>query len=361
MSTNIRIRLLSLVIYFLASVAAARAEKLVLVAGGGDGGDGGPAREAKLQMPFGVDFDRAGNLFLVEFTGHRVRKIDRKGLLSTVAGTGEKGYSGDEGPAAKAQFNRMHRLAVAANGDIYVADTWNNRVRKIDGRTGAIRTIAGTGEKGFSGDGGPATKARFGGIYCLALDARGEKLYLADLDNRRIRVVDVRSGVVEAVAGNGERGVPKDGTEARQAPLVDPRAVAVDAKGNVYILERAGHALRVVDTEGKIRTVAGTGKKGFRGDGGDALRAEFNGPKHLCVDHNGDVLIADTENHVIRKYLPREGKIRRVAGTGRKGRAGLDGPPQDAELNQPHGVTARPDGTIYIADSSNNRIVKIEP
>ncbi|HTU19412.1 MAG TPA: hypothetical protein VMG10_15230 [Gemmataceae bacterium] len=361
MSTSFPIRFLGIVAFCLACSAPARAEKIVLAAGGGDGGDGGPAREAKLQTPFGVDFDRAGNLYFVEFTGHRVRKIDRKGILSTVAGTGEKGYAGDGGPAAKAQFNSMHSLAVTPQGDIYLADTWNNRVRKIDARTGVIHTIAGTGEKGFGGDGGPATKARFGGIYCLALDGKGEKLYLADLDNRRIRMVDLRSGVVETVAGNGERGMPKDGAEARKAPLVDPRAVAVDAKGNVYILERGGHALRVVDAEGKIRTVAGTGKKGFRGDGGDALRAELNGPKHLCVDRNGDVLIADTENHVIRKYLPRSGKIVRIAGTGRKGRAGLDGPPRDAELSQPHGVTARPDGVIYISDSSNNRIVKIEP
>jgi DNA-binding beta-propeller fold protein YncE len=361
MSTYLRIGLLGIIVCGLLSVAPARAEKLVLVAGGGDGGDGGPAREAKLQAPFGVDFDRSGTLFFVEFTGHRVRKIDGKGVLTTVAGSGEKGYAGDGEPAMKAQFHSMHSLVVAPTGDIYVADTWNNRVRKIDARSGEIRTIAGTGDKGYSGDGGPATKARFGGTYCLALDDKGEKLYVADLDNRRIRVVDLRSGVVETAAGNGERGVPRDGAEARKAPLVDPRAVAVDAKGNIYILERAGNALRVVDGEGKIRTVAGTGKKGLRGDGGEALRAEFNGPKHLCVDRNGDVLIADTENHVIRKYLPHEGKIVRIAGTGRKGHAGLEGPPQKAELNQPHGVTARPDGTIYISDSSNNRILKIEP
>ena len=360
MSMSLRIRLLAFFVCCLASVAAARAEKLVLVAGGGDGGDGGSAREAKLREPFGVDFDRAGNLYLVEFAAHRVRKIDDKGVLRTVAGTGEKGYGGDDGPAGKAQFNSMHSLAVAPNGDIYVADTWNNRVRKIEGKTGDIHTIAGTGTKGYSGDGGPATQARFGAIYCLALDAKGEKLYLADLDNRRIRVVDLKSGVVETVAGNGERGVPKDGAEARKVPLVDPRAVAVDAKGNVYILERSGHALRVVNAEGKIRTVAGSGKKGFSGDDGDALRAEFNGPKHLCVDGDGNVLIADTENHVVRKYLPGEGKVVRVAGTGRMGRAGLNGRPQNAELNRPHGVTARPDGRIYISDSGNGRILRIE-
>lgn len=349
MSFYFRIRLLGIFVCCLAG-AAAQAEKLVLVTDGG---------EAKLREPFGVDFDRAGNLYLIEFAGHRVRKLDDKGRLHTVAGTGEKGYAGDDGPATKARFNSMHSLAVASNGDIYLADTWNNRVRKIDARSGKIVTVAGTGEKGFRGDGGPATSACFGGIYCLALDAKGEKLYLADLDNRRIRMVDLRNGVVETVAGNGERGVPKDGVEARKAPLVDPRAVAVDAKGNIYILERAGHALRVVDAEGKIRTVAGSGKKGFSGDGGDARRAEFNGPKHLCVDGEGNVWIADTENHVIRKYLPREGKVVRVAGCGRMGGAGLNGPPSEAELNRPHGVHVRPDGTLYIADSGNDRIVKI--
>lgn len=355
------VRVAALILICLSSAPAARAEKIVLVAGEGEGGDGGPAREAKLQMPFGVDLDRSGNLFLAEYIGQRVRKIDDKGNVTTIAGTGEKGYGGDDGPASKARFNGIHSLAIAANGDIYIADTFNKRLRKIDGRTGAIRTIAGTGEKGFSGDGGPATKAQFGDIYCAAFDAKGEKLYLADLDNRRIRVLNVESGTVETVAGNGEKGVPRDGTAARHAPLLDPRAVTVDAKGNVYILERGGHALRVVDAEGKIRTVAGTGAKGLSGDGGEALRARLNGPKHLCVDRNGDVLIADTENHVIRKYLPREGKIIRIAGTGRAGRAGLGGSPLQAELNQPHGVNACPDGTIYIADSSNNRVLKIEP
>src|SRR5262249_54250955 len=147
-----------------------------------------------------------------------------------------------------------------------------------------------------------AAKAKFGGVYCVALDPKGEQMYLADLDNLRIRAIDMKTGTVRTVAGNGKKGVPEDGAEATKAPLVDPRAVAVDGKGNVYILERSGHALRVVDSSGKIRTVAGTGKQGATGDGGDALKATFNGPKHLCIDKDGGVLIADTENHLIRKY-----------------------------------------------------------
>jgi hypothetical protein len=357
-----RIALLPVVALALVCVVAttARADKLVLVAGGAKDEDGVAATEGKLRGPFAVDFDKAGNTYIAEMIGLRVRKIDSKGILTTIAGTGEKGKGGDDGPARKAEFDGPHHLAVAANGDVYLADTWNNRVRKIEAKTGVITTVAGTGEKGYSGDGGPATKAKFGGIYCLAFDAKGQKMYVADLDNRRIRVVDLTSGIVTTVAGNGEKGAPKDGDDAKSSPLVDPRAVAVDAKGNVYILERSGHALRVVDAEGKIRTVAGTGKAGATGDGGPAKDATFNGPKHLCVDKDGNVLIADTENHLIRKYLPKDGKIVRVAGNGKKGNAGLDGPPDQAELNQPHGVIVNAAGTIFISDSSNNRVFKIE-
>jgi hypothetical protein len=338
-----------------------RAGRLVLVAGGTSGGDGSPADQASLRGPFGVGFDAAGTLYFVEMIGQRVRTINPDGLLSTLAGTGGKGNGGDGGPAQLAQFNGPHSLAVAGNGDVFVADTWNNRVRKIDAHTGKVSNIAGTGRPGFSGDGGPAARADFGGIYCLALDELEQALFMADLDNRRVRRLDLKTGVVSTVAGNGKKGVPNDGALARSAPLVDPRAVALGAGGKVYILERSGHALRLVDRTGKIRTVAGTGEPGGSGDGGDARLARLNGPKHLCVDTRGNVLIADTESHRIRLYDPNDGKIRAVAGTGRKGMKGLGGPPIDADLDQPHGVTAGPGGILFIADSSNNRILKIVP
>lgn len=340
---------------------AGAAGRLVLVAGGGSGGDGAPATQAKLVAPFGTGFNAGGTLFFVELTGERAGKIGSDGILKIIAGSGKLGSKGDGGPAAGAEFNGMHSLAVTRDGDLYLADTWNNRVRKIDAQTGIITALAGTGTKGFSGDGGPAIKAEFGGIYCLALDEAGGLLYLADLDNRRIRVVDLKSGTVSTLAGNGKKGVPEDGADARSAPLVDPRAVAIDGKGLVYILERSGHALRVVDRSGKIRTVAGTGEKGASGDGGPALKARLNGPKHLCVDPAGNVLIADTENHRVRLYRPSDGTIHSFAGSGRKGTAGLDGPPGQAELNLPHGVTIGPGGIVFIADSSNNRILKIVP
>lgn len=342
--------------------ATARADKLVLVAGGGTAdANGVPATQAKLDGPFGVDFDSAGNMYIVEIAGHRVLKVDPQGKLTKIGGTGEKGGGGDGGPALAAQFNGMHSLAIGRTGEIYVADTWNSRVRKIDPKTGIITAFAGTGVKGDSGEGGPAVKAQFGDIYCVALDPAKERLYLTDLDDRRIRVVELKTGIVSLVAGNGSKGVPADGADAKTAPLVDPRAMAVDAQGNVYVLERSGNALRVVDSSGKIRTVVGTGKKGAEGDGGDARVATLNGPKHLCIDREGNVIIADTENHLIRRYLPSNGKIMRIAGTGRKGTAGVGGPPEQAEFNQPHGVLVHATtGVLYITDSSNNRILRIE-
>jgi sugar lactone lactonase YvrE len=343
-----------------------RTGRLVLVAGGGTGGDNTLADRAALNGPFGVDFDARGTVFFVEMVGNRVRMLPLEAtapdvIVNTIAGTGRKGSGGNDGPAAQAELNGPHSLAVTRNGDIYVADTWNNQVRKIDANTRRIRRIVGTGDTGFSGDGGPAAQADFGGIYCVALDETAQTLDLADLDNRRIRRVNLLTGIVSTIAGNGKKGVPDDGAPAPSSPLVDPRAVANDGHGNVYILERSGHALRVVDRAGKIRTVAGDGRQGDSGDGGDARRARLNGPKHLCVDKQGNVLIADTENHRIRIYRPDRGTIHTLAGTGKKGTAGLDGPPAQAELNQPHGVAIGPNGSVYIADSSNNRILKIVP
>jgi sugar lactone lactonase YvrE len=344
----------------LAVAPAARADKLVVVAGGGKGDDGVPATQARLVAPFGVDFDRAGNLYIVEMTGARVLKVDPKGILHVLGGTGTKGDRGDGGPATLAQFNGPHSLAVTPDGTVYLADTWNNRVRKIDPKTGVITAFAGTGEKGFGGDGGPALKAKFGGVYCVALSPDGKRLYLADLDNRRVRAIDLQTGVVRTVAGNGKKGVPQDGADALQSPLVDPRAVAADRQGNLYILERSGHALRVVTPDGKIRTVAGIGKAGLSGDDGPALKATLRGPKHLYIDLHDNVVIADSSNHVVRTYLAREGKIVRVAGTGKKGSAGAGGPRLEIEMNEPHGVYVHPSGTLYIVDSNNHRVLKLQ-
>ena len=345
----------------LVATTSARADKLVFVAGAGPGSSPGSGPEVPLTQPFGVDFAADGATYLVEMArGERVREL-REGRLITLAGaSGQKGDSGDGGPGLSARFNGMHSLAVGPDGVVYLADTWNNRVRTYDPKTKMVAAFAGTGEKGFAGDGGPAVKAKFGGCFCVSFDPAGKSLFITDLDNRRVRKVDMATKIVTPVAGNGQRGVPKDGEAATAQPLVDPRAHAVDAQGNLYILERGGHALRVVDAAGKVQTVAGTGMAGTGGVGGKALDAQMNGPKHLCIDRDGSVLIADTENHRILRYVPGKEVLVLVAGTGKKGTAGVGGDPHAAEFNQPHGVIVHPKtGEIYISDASNGRVLKI--
>jgi len=326
--------------------------KVMLVAGGGMGGDA-----AKVVQPFSVAFDAAGNTLFVEMVGgERLRQIDTAGKLTTLAGTGKKGLKLGDGQ--QCEFNGMHDLAIAPDGTVFLADTFNNQIHQYDPKTKAVTAFAGTGKKGFAGDGGPAAKAEFSQTICIALTTDGKTLYVADIGNKRVRAIDVTAGTVSTVAGTGKAGVPKDGEPAKGQPLVDPRALTVDAKGNLYILERGGHALRVVGTDGKIRTVAGTGKAGKGGDGGPALKAAMNGPKYAAPDKDGSILIADTENHQIRRYRPESGTMELVAGSG-KGKA-FDTDPMKLQLARPHGVKVHPKtGDIYIADSDNGRILKL--
>jgi DNA-binding beta-propeller fold protein YncE len=311
-----------------------------------------------LVEPFAIDFDAAGRAYIAQMGGNRVSVLDTSGRLSVLAGTGEKGLRGDGGPAAEARFNGPHHLLVGPDGLLYVADTFNNCVRRVDLKTGVVSRFAGTGEKGFGGDGGPAREALFDGVFSIAFHAG--RLYICDLGNRRVRTVDLTTRVVKTVAGNGAAGVPVDGGDALREPLVDPRAIGLDQDGNLYVAERSGHALRVVDPSGRIRTVAGTGEAGYSGDGGPAREARLNGPKHLFVEASGDVLISDTENHVVRRYSPRDGRIDRVVGTGRLGSAGVGGPAERCELNRPHGAQVHPrTGEIYVSDSENNRVLRL--
>ena len=347
--------------------AAPGANTVDVIAGGGTGGDGVPAVQAKLVEPFGVARAPNGDLFVVEHSAHRIRRIDAAGIIHAAAGTGEKADGGDGGNGLQARFNGPHHIAVAPGGAgpavLYIADTWNQRIRTLNlagsPQPDVVQTVVGNGTKGFAGDGGPANVATTGGIYCLAFDAKGRNLFFADLDNRRIRAVDLSTGVLRTVAGNGQKGVPVDGADATSQPLVDPRAVTVDGAGNVYIAERNGHALRVVDTAGKIRTVAGTGEKGFSGDGGPGLKAQMNGPKHLGTDRDDTILIVDTENHVIRRYDPRDGRITRAVGSGVKGAGGIGGPAEAVQMDRPHGVYLDGNGDLLLADSENHRVLRV--
>lgn len=311
---------------------------------------GRPARagDATVHAPFGVDFQPDGTLIVVELEGGRVHTLDPDGRFTTIAGDGSKSYKGDNGPARAATFNGMHNLAITPDGAIYIADSWNHAIRRIDPGTGTITTVAGTGQPGDSGDGGPATAAQFDFVMCITLNRAGDVLYIADLNNRRIRKLDLKTGLVHPVAGNGRKGVPADGTRALDSPLVDPRAVAVDSRERVYILERNGHALRVVEPDGTIRTVAGTGQPGP--DDGPALQARLNGPKHLCVDAHDRVWIADDLNAAVRLYDPAAGTLTTVLGHGR-GRPAVD-------LAHPHGVTIKGDD-LYVVDPGHDRILRL--
>lgn len=299
----------------------------------------------KLVEPFAVAFDSRGRGYICEYKGQRVVRFDG----AVIAGAGQPGWGGDGGPATQALLRDPHGIVVRSSDELYIADTLNHCVRKVDLRRGVITRLAGTGTAGFSGDGGPAAQAQLNGAFAIALDAAQERLYIADLNNRRIRMVNLKTGVIRTVAGNGATGVPTDGAKATESPLVDPRAVASDRGGNLYILERRGNALRMVDGRGIIRTLIGPG----------AVQPELNGPKHLCVDRNGDIVIADTENHLIRSYSVSSGRLTTLAGTGKRGDR-LD--PKDVlqtELARPHGVYVHQNGDLYIADSENNRVLRI--
>ncbi len=340
-----------LVIWIALASSASAAEKLVLVAGG---------ESAGLKEPFGMDFLPDGSVLVAEYSGFKVSLVDKDGKVTVYAGSGQKGYA--DGAAEKAQFNGTHNLVVAKDGSVYVADTFNNRVRKIDGKTRQVTTVAGNGKAGFSGDGGPAIEATFKGAFHVALDRQQENLYVADLGNFRIRKIDLKTGIISTVAGNGMKGIPENGANAMEAPLVDPRSCALDSKGRLYILERGGNALRVVE-DGKIRTLIArrtiTSVDGSKLNTDGAKMDILSGPKLSWVDKNDDVLIADTEHHVIRKYIAKEATAEVIAGNQRKGSNGLDGRPDEAELARPHGVAEALDGTIWIADSDNHRLLKI--
>jgi streptogramin lyase len=323
----------------------ANAATITCVAGCGEGSEN-TALGAKFVEPFAVAFDKQGNWYVCEHKGERIVRFDQAGKASVEAGTGQTGYSGDGGKATQATLLDPHGIVITADQQMYVADTRNHTVRKIDLKTGLISTVAGTGKAGYSGDGGPATKAQFDGTFAIDVDPTGRNLYLADLGNKRVRRIDLKSGIVTTIAGNGEKGVPQDGADASASPLADPRAVAADSKGNVYILERGGNALRVVDNKGKIRTLIAPASSASTS--ANAVSPDLNGPKHLCVDRRENVIIADAENKTVT-----------IVGTGQPGKEIVTGDPQKTQVNRPHGVFVHPSGALYISDSYNHRILKL--
>lgn len=347
-----------LTILWLFSVAGLRAGEVEIVAGSGAGGE--------LSEPFSVAFDADGTLYGVEFTkANRVFRV-KDGVLAFIAGVkhdAEKvkpaeGSDVKDGPdPLAAVFHGMHDIQITRDGIAIIADSFHHRVRRLDLRSGTVGTLAGTGEKGFGGDEGPATEGKFNVTMTAGLSRDERFLHIADIGNHRVRQVDLTTGLLSTVAGNGKKGLPVDGADALETPMGDARAATVATDGTLYVLLRGGNSLAAVKG-GKARIVVNrSGTKGYSGDGGPALEASMNGPKYVAMDPKGRVLIADAENHCIRRYDPATGKIELIAGKPPVASNGIGDSLLTTGLKRPHGVRIGPDGRIYVCDTYNDRVL----
>ena len=326
----------------------------------GDSGDSGPGTKAQLANPYGLTRGPDGALYICEEDGHRIRRLDlRTGVISTVAGTGEQGYSGDGGPALQAKLNEPYEIRFDSAGNMYFAEMRNHLVRRVDAKTRTISTVAGTGQPGFGGDGGPAVKAQFQQPHSIALDGKGF-LYAADIGNHRVRRVNLETGIIETFAGTGERARTPDGAALKGTALNGPRTIAFGRDGDMFLALREGNAVFRIDMRKlTFHHIAGTGEQGYTGDGGPAKLARLSGPKGIEIGPDGSVYIADTESHTIRRIDLKTGMIETVTGDGTR-HDGPDGDPLKCGLARPHGVFVDADGKVYIGDSENHRIRILE-
>jgi sugar lactone lactonase YvrE len=291
---------------------------IITVAGttvSGYSGDGGPALSAELDSPYGVSLDALGNIYIADTGNSVIRRVDSSGKIMTIAGNGAQGYSGDGAPATSAALYKPYRVVADRAGNVYIADFYNNRIRKVD-TSGTITTVAGTGAQGYNGDGIPATSAELSLPSAVAVDAAGN-IYIADTWNNRIRKIDT-SGMINTIAGTGFAGVLGDDGPATAAQVNEPLGVAVDSSGSVYIVDYGNSKIRKIDTSGKINTIAGTGSIGNSGDGGPATAAFLNQPTGVAVDRAGNVYIADNQNSRVRK-VDTSGTITTIVSTSTSG------------------------------------------
>jgi DNA-binding beta-propeller fold protein YncE len=316
-----------------------------IVAGTGDpgySGDGSLAREARLNNPFDLAFAPDNSLVFSDTFNHCVRRIDAaNGIISTICGTGAQGFSGDGGPGVRAQLNQPYGVAIDRSGRVFFADRLNRRVRVID-VAGVVSTLAGNGSEMYSGDGGPAAVAGLVEPNGLALSPDQSRLFIADVADHRVRVVDLTSGTIETFAGTGEARHGGDGGPAAEATVFGPRAVAFAPDGSLYVMERQGSCIRRV-RDGMIETVAGTGARGYSGDGDDARLAVFDAPKEMAVDPQGNIFGVDTENHAIRCIDARSWIVTTIA----------------SGLARPHGAVVAPDGSVLVGDSEHHQIRRL--
>ena len=321
----------------------------------GYSGDGGPATKAEFNNPYGLNRGPDGALYVCEVDNHVIRRVDSAGIVSTFAGTGRRGNTGDGGLAREADLGEPYEVRFDAAGNLFFVDMANNLVRRIDAKTHKLSTVAGVGRAGFSGDGGPATQAELKQPHSIQFDHHGD-LYICDIGNYRVRKVDLKTGVISTVAGNGQRGAAPDGALILGSPLDGPRAIGFDGRDNLWLALREGNAVYYLDRgAGVIHHVAGSGEKGFTGHGGPALQATLNGPKGLSIGPDGNVYLADTGNHGIRMIDRKRNTLELVAGSGERG----DGPDGDAlacRFSSPHGIFVDRDGAIYVGDSEAHRV-----
>jgi len=344
--------------------ATARAGTISTVAGNGtqgSAGEGGPATAAQIDNPFGVVRGPDGALWFTQYTGQRISKVTADGKLVNVAGTGKKGYTGDGGPALEATFNLPHELRFDKAGNYYIADMANHAIRRVDAKTGVITTFAGTGKLGYSGDGGPAAQAELKQPHSIQFDPSGESLLICDIGNHVIRRVDMKSGTISTYAGVGKAGATPDGSPIVGTPLNGPRSIDFDSKGDLWLVTREGNQVFRFDLKaGVIHHIAGTGKKGFTGNGGPAKEATLSGPKGVAIDAAGNAWLADTESHSVRMVEAKSGKLLLMAGTGEKG-DGPDGDPLGCKMARLHGIFVDKDGAVYIGDSEAHRVRVLRP
>ena len=314
----------------------------------GFGGDGGAGTSAQLNNPNGLAVDTAGNVYIADVYNNRIRKVAAStGIITTIAGNGVQGFSGDGNAGTNAQFNNPTGVAVDTAGNVYIADQANQRVRKVTASTGIITTIAGNGVIGFSGDGSAGTGAQLASPLGVAVDAAGN-VYIADTGFNHIRKVAANTGIITTIVGGSNGG---SGTQ-----LSFPRSVAVDAAGNVYIVDIGNNRVCLwTASTGIITTIAGNGVQGFSGDGNAGTNAQLSSPTGVAVDTAGNVYIADAGNNRIRKVITSTGIITTIAGN-IQGFSGDGYAGTSAQLNNPFGVAVDTAGNVYIADTANNRV-----
>ena len=335
-----------------ASIFAGTGEK-------GYSGDGGQASAGMLNNPYGLVRGPDDAFYVCDIDNHVIRRIDQDGVISTVAGNGAKGYAGDGGQATAATLNQPYEIRFDVTGNMFFVEMPNHVIRRVDATTKMISTIAGVGSAGFSGDGGQAVAATLSRPHSIQFSPDGLGLFVCDIGNHRVRRIDLSSGLINTFVGDGKKRRTPDGASFSGQSVNGPRASDFDASGDLWLALREGNAIYRLDLKKQtFHHEAGTGAKGFTGNGGPSKDATLSGPKGIAVGPDGDVYFADTESHTIRFLDRSKGTIELLLGTGQRG-AAFSPDPLQCETNRPHGIFVDRDGSVFIGDSENHRVIRV--